>query len=381
MISNSNDETDKKLAAWLKKIMPALEKELSEGPTPARGTNSHSNDKQLKVEEYQDIDLRSHFSSLENFSADELNKGGATWLSISTQDSPVLVLSCSFKSDERTSAIIVVFEPRRSKTDAKLYWHELASIPVRESIEFLVTNPQNRDMFAGASAAGDICIWSYNNAPSVTEDSRIIEVFTKASEDSIVSLAFLGGNRLLCCQSDSRIIVYKVTGKQSALVDKIIKIEPRNSKDPLVTSMMTLPETEDDFVVGLFDGSLLLCSLNQLMPQEENFNPILRELQSHQFAISSLQHCEHKKRLYIVSCDLSGEICFHEIDDKTPKLIVKLPLPLKNKIVLSKNMERIFCPIEKGSLEVFRTNNNSRETVIEGKLGGSGNIAELSRNE
>lgn len=337
--------------------MPALEKELTEGPTPARGNGSQPNEKQIKVEEYQDIDLKSHFTGLKSFLEDELsNKGAATFLSMSTQDSPVLVLSCSCKANGQTTALVVVLEPRRSKVDAKLYWHELVSIPVEDSIEFLVTNPQNRDMFAGASAAGDIYIWNYSNTPAVTDKSRVTEVFSKTSEDSIVALLFLSGNRLLCCQSDSKIIVYKITGKQSALVDKIIKIEPRNSKDSLITSLLAIPNTEDDFVAGFFDGSLLVCSLNQLMPQDENFNPIIRELQAHQFAISSpLQHCEYNKRSYIVSCDLSGEICFHDIDDsadKNPKLIVKLPLPLKNKIVPSKNMDRIFCPSDKGSLEV-----------------------------
>lgn len=119
------------------------------------------------------------------------------------------------------------------------------------------------------------------------------------------------------------------------------------------------------------------------MPQDGTFNPISRELQPHKFTISSLLHCGHNGKSYIVSCDLSGEVFFHDIDDldKQPKLVVKLPLPLKNKIACRRNMEHILCPLEKGSLEVFRTSSNARETVIEGKLGGSGKVIEMSRNE
>lgn len=383
MLSNSNEETDQKLAAWLKKILPALEKELADGPTPVyHKDHSRSTDKSLKIEEYQDIDLKHHFSHLKNFSEDELTKGAATWLSVSTQDSPVLVASLSSKSEDQKLSLIVVFEPRRSKTDAKIYWHELISIPVKESIDFLTTNPQNRDMFAGASTAGDLYIWSYHNMPSVENESRVTELFSKALEDSIVALTFLSSNRLLCCLSDGKIIVYKVVSKQSTIIDKVMKIEPRNVKDPIITTVVAV--LEDDFVVGLFDGSILYCSTNQLMPQDGTFNPIVRELQPHKFTITSLRHCHHNVKSYIISCDSSGEVFFNEVEDtfdKQPKLVIKLPLPLKFSITSTSNMEHIFSPLEKGSLEVFKTNDNARETLFEGKLGGYGSVVELSRNE
>lgn len=383
-MSNSNEETDKKLAAWLKKIMPALEKELEDGPTPVYGTSSDSDDRPLKIEEYQNIDLKHNFISSKNFSEGQLNKGAATWLSVSTQDSPVLVLSCSLKADEQSTSFVIVYEPRRSKTDAKIYWHELASIPVKEPVEFLSTNLHDRDMFAGASLGGDLHVWSYHNVPSKDSELRVTEMFSKASEDSIVALTFISNNRLLCCQSDGSIIVYKIVSKHSTSIDKVMKIEPRNIKDPLITTITSIPEVGDDFVLGLLSGSLLYCSTNQLMPQEGTFNPIVRELQAHMFAISSLRHCQHNGKSYIISCDLSGEIFFHEIEDsleKQPKLVIKLPLPLKNIVAIRKNMKHIFCPLDKGSLEIFKTSSNVRETGIEGRLLGSGNICELSRNE
>lgn len=383
MLSNSNEDTDKKLAAWLKKIMPALEKELLDGPTPVYGNNSKPSRRPVKIEEYQDIDLNHLFTKLKGFSDGNHNKGSATWLSVSTQDSPVLALSVSLKVDGQNSSFVVVFEPQRSNSDSKIYWNELVSIPVKEPIEFLSTNAQNRDMFAGASRAGDLYIWTYQNIQKSSNELRVVEVFSKASEDSIVALTFLNDNRVLCCQSDGRIVVYKVV-KQSTVVDKVMKIEPRNIKDPLITCIVSIPEVEDDFIVGLLNGSLLYCSTNQLVPQEETFNPVVRELQAHKFAISSLKHCQHKGKSYIISCDISSEISFHEIGDnlqKQPKMVVKLPLPLKNKIAVSSNMEHIFCPIEKGSLEVFNTISKVREAVVEGKFGGSGEVVEISRNE
>lgn len=364
--------------------MPALEKELLDGPTPVYGNNSEITSRAIKIDEYQDIELKHLFSGFKGFSDEEFNKGCATWLSVSTQDSPVLALSVSLNTDGQNSSFVVIFEPQRSKTDARIYWNELISIPVKEPIEFMSTNLQNRDMFAGASKAGDLYIWTFQNISKSSDELRVTEVFSKASEDSIVAISFLSNNRVLCCQSDGRIVVYKVINKQSTIIDKVMKIEPRNINDPLITCIVSIPEVEDDFIVGLLNGSLLYCSTNQLVPQDGAFNPVVRELKAHKFAISSLKHCQHKGKSFLISCDISSEISFLEIGDnlqKQPKMVVKLPLPLKSKIAVSNNMEHIFCPIEKGSLEVFNTVSKVRKTIIEGKLGGIGEVAEISRNE
>lgn len=381
VLSNSSEETDKKLAAWLKKILPAVERELSEGLTPVYASSSQVADRTLQVEVYQDIELKHHFTK----SADEAEtlKGAATWLSVSTQDAPVLALSCSLIRSDQNVSFVFVYQPKRSKTDAQIYWQELASIPVGSSIEILATNPTNRDMFAGASTSGELHIWQYNSMSSAGDDSQIVELFSASSEDSIAALAFMSENRLLCCQSDGKIIVYKVINRQSTIVEKIMKIEPRNVKDPLITSVVSLTDAPDDFVLGLLNGSLLYCSTSQLMHQEGVFNPVIRELQPHKFAITSLRHCQQNQKSFVVSCDLSGEIFFHLLEDseKQPKMVMKLPLPLKNQIALGRNMEHICCPLKNGSLEVFKTNSKAKESKIDGKLSGTGTIVELSRNE
>ncbi|CRL01838.1 CLUMA_CG015176, isoform A [Clunio marinus] len=382
IISNSNEETDRKLAAWLKKILPALEKELEEGPTPVYNNNSNTDVSPIKIEEYQDIELKKYLNH-EGNQSDSLIKGTATWLSVSTLDSPVLALSYSVYIDDQMKSFVLIFEPKRSKSDAKIYWQELTSIPVKEPIEFLVTNPQNRDMFAGGSTSGDLYVWNYQNIPSKESESRVAELFSKSSEDTLVALTFMNDNKILCCQNDGKILIYKIVSKQNTTVDKIMRIKPRNTRDPLITCIASVPGADDDFIVGLLNGTLLYCSSNQLMHQEGEFNPIIRELNSHKFSISSLISSSHSGKSYIISCDLSGEIFFHEVAETfmKPKLVVKLPLPMKKKISCLNNMEHIFCPLDNGTLEVFRTSSNIRETVIEGKLDGCGNVVELSRNE
>lgn len=361
-----------------------MEKELIEGLTPVHSSNSQPLERALKVEEYQNIELKVHFEQLKNFHESELTKGSATWLSVSVQDSPVLALSCSVNNDEKISSFVFVYEPRRSKTDAQIRWQELAAIPVNGSIEHLITNLQNRDMFAGASTSGDLYIWQYHNMSNADNEMRVTEVFSASSESSVAAIAFLSENRLLCCQSDGKLVVYKSLNKKTTVAEKIMQIEPRNMKDPLITSVITIPDSPDDFVLGLLNGSLLYCSTNQLLPQEGTFNPIIRELHPHRFAISSLTLSHQNSKSYIVSCDLSGEIFFHETEDhseKQPKLVIKLPMPLKNKIVLGNNMEHIFCPLQHGSLEIFKTSNKARESKIDGQLSGNGSVIEISRNE
>lgn len=281
--SNSNDETDKKLAMWLKKILPAVEKELIEGLTPVNDRSSTQDGKSLKVAFHQEISVAHLFPS----SKTEVIAGKATWLSVSTQDSSALVLSCYIQD---LSSFVAVYEPRRSKNEAKIYWNELSTIPVKKPIEFLATNQYNRDMFAGASKNGDIYIWSYSS-----NDKQVSEWFSKVLEDSIVGLSFLNDNRLLCCQSDGKITVFKANNKQSTGVVKLMKIEPRNVQDPEISCIMALADHENDFVLGLVNGSLLHCSTNQLMPQDGSFNPIIREFQAHKFAVSSLKCCQFKE--------------------------------------------------------------------------------------
>lgn len=371
--SKSDEETDRKLAAWLKKILPFVEKELKEGPTQVHESDTRaSNSHLLSIGNYQEIDLK-------NFANDKEIKVIATWLSVVMQNNPVLAIACSTKSpiNEQKNAFLMIYEPQRSKVDGKIYWQEIASIPVKESIDFLITNPENRDMFAGASISGDLYVWNFNKAATL---SRVDEIFSKASEESIAGISFTTNNCFILCLVDGNMIVYKVVSKQSCVVDKMLKIEQTKLKDSNITAITTI-NGSSEFVVGLFNGKLFFCTTNV---SQGSADPILRELNAHKFAVNYLKHCQMSSKNYIVSCDTSSEIFIHEIDEETEKsilkLVIKLPLPIKNSLSITNNMEHILCPLTNGSLEIFSTMTNTRRT-LEGSGSGTGTICELSKNE
>ncbi|CAO1392493.1 unnamed protein product [Diamesa hyperborea] len=385
-MSISNEETDKKLAAWLKKILPQVEIELNEGITEVYEDKHSASQESLKISEYQEINVAKLFSETKGFSEDQLTKGNAAWLSVSTQNSPVLVVSCSTQQNlnESKTSLVIVYEPQ--KKNGTLFWTEVSVIPVKDHIEILVTNQYNRDMFAGASASGDFYIWNYQHSVNNDIETRVVETFSKNTDDSIVGLAWLKDQRILCCHIDGTVNMWKVS-KQTTVLEKILKIAPRYTNDSLITSMISITDS-NNFVLGTLNGHLLFCSTTQLLPfanEDKNvFDPVIKEIKPHQFAVSSLIHCQKNTKSYIVSCDSSDEIHFYEIDDiidKEVKLVVKLPLPFNGKIVCTKNLEHIFSPIEDGSLNQFSVSKNTLVSKVEGRLKGNGSVIELSKNE
>lgn len=384
-MSISDNETDKKLAAWLKKILPQVEIELNEGITEVYEDKHNISQKSLKISEYQEINVAKLFIETKNFSEDQLAKGAATWLSVSTQNSPVLVVSCSTLQNlnESKTSLVIVYEPQ--KKNGALVWTEILVITVKDYVEILVTNQYNRDMFAGASASGDFYIWNYHHSVNNEIEPRVTEIFSKNTDDHIVGLAWVKDQCILCCHTDGTINMWKVS-KQTT-IEKVLKIAPRYSNDSLFTSITSITDS-NNFVLGTLNGHLLFCSTTQLLPftnEDRNvFDPVIREIKPHQFAISSLIHCQNNSRSYIVSCDSSDEINFHEINDimdKDVKHVVKLPLPFNGKIVCTNNLEHIISPIEDGSLKMFRVSKNTLESKVDGRLKGNGSIIELSRNE
>ncbi|KAG5681361.1 hypothetical protein PVAND_010803 [Polypedilum vanderplanki] len=375
--SNSNEETDKKLAEWLRRIMPALERELSEGVTQVHESSSmKANSSFAQVTEYQKIDVKSNFQLNTENSIFAVGQ----WLSIVLQNNPALILSCSIKktdANEASPSYIILYEPQRSKVDSKIYWHEVYKAPSKQ-YDFLVVNSENRDLFAAANSTGDFSIWSY--IKSSNNESRLVEIFSKA-EDSILALTFLNENTLLCCLSDGSIASYKIL-VQHCKLDKIMKIDQRRVKDSQITAITNISGTSD-FIIGFFNGKIFYCSMNQFTSQEIE-DPITRELNSHKFAVKLLKHCNHSGKSYIVSFDASSEIFIHEIDDdpneKSLKYVIRLPLPIKNCISLTSNIEHIFCPLSNGGLEIFNSKNNSRR-IIDGRMSGTNILCELSKNE
>ncbi|XP_070500177.1 uncharacterized protein [Chironomus tepperi] len=385
VLSNSNDETDKKLAAWLRKIMPALEKELIEGTTQVHDNSSNQVNVSsfAKVSEYQQIDVKSSFPE----SNEELIIGHAVWLSVILQNNPVLVISCSLKSspNEPSSSYLILFEPQRSKVDGNIYWKEVTSIPIKEPLEYLVVNSENRDIFAGASSSGDFYIWEYVKPSSTNTDQQIIEIFSKGCEDSIAGITFLADNTFVCCfGTDGNIVSYKIIGKQNCIIDKVMKVDQRRLKDSHITAITNIDKS-NDFVIGLLNGKIFYCSTNQFVASDDNvIDPIVREMSSHKFAVKTLKHGRHSNKNFVISFDASSEIFIHEIDEdpneKSLKFVIRLPLPIKNCLAVTNNMEHIFCPLANGNLEIFNARNQTRR-VMEGNNSGNNMLAELSKNE
>lgn len=377
VISNSDEETDRKLAAWLKKILPAVEKELKEGVTQVYDDSRSLGSHVLSVGFFQEINVKSHFDD----SDEQQTTATATWLSVTMQSNPVLAISCSTNSsiNEQKNSFLIVFEPQRSKIDGNIYWQEVSCIPVKDTINFLTTNPENRDMFAGASTSGDLFIWSYNKNPTAS-NSKVDEIFSKASEDSIVGVAFLADNCLISCSSGGDLVIYKINSKLNCVVDKELKINANKMKESNVTAIASINNT-NDFVVGLLNGKLFLCS--SILPHGSS-DPIKCELSPHKFAVKHIKHCKVSNKNYIASCDTSSSIFIHEIDEEfeksSLKLVITLPLPIKNSLSITNNMEYILCPLTNGGLEIFNTMTNTRRT-LEGSHSGSGAVSELSKNE
>lgn len=57
-----------------------------------------------------------------------------------------------------------------------------------------------------------------------------------------------------------------------------------------------------------------MCSVPNLVLKNKSFiNPVILELKSHKFQITSLQKIKIDEIDVLLSCDLSGEVCFHDI--------------------------------------------------------------------
>jgi hypothetical protein len=390
VVSNSDEETDKKLAAWFKKIMPALEKELKEGLTQVYDSAPNINKSKnfARLSEYQQIDVKSHFADSKlsaNDNSCSILSTGATWLSVSIQNNPILAVACSLKCDfnEPTAAYLLIYEPRRNKSDGNIYWQETVCFPLKDPIDFLVTNPDNRDMFCGASKTGDFYIWNYNKSSTADNESRLIEIFAK-TEHSITAITFLNNNIALCCSIDGSIIAYEIDSRNNCKIDKVMRIDQGKLRDSTITAIASI-NNSNDFVIGLLSGKVLYCTTNSLTTHDSISDPFVRELSSHKFAVKSLKNCKHISKNFIISIDVSSEIFIHEIEDdsneKSLKYVIRLPLPIKNTIALTNDMEHFLCPLSNGGIEIFNSKSNTRRVIDGGNISGSNSIAELTKNE
>uniref|UniRef100_A0A182NFX2 WD repeat-containing protein 55 homolog n=1 Tax=Anopheles dirus TaxID=7168 RepID=A0A182NFX2_9DIPT len=413
---------DSKLVSFIRKVQPIVEEELSHGMTPVFDCNDnlYEASERYRVSRHQELTLRSLNPDLARNGSNgtSFTVGAATWLSILTRDAPLLVVACSPNHEswcEHITSVVTVFSPKRDRYGGSVQWVELSSNPVKACIESLETNPFNRDMFAGGTVSGDVYIWHYERNPK-NERNSFAELHSETTDcGKVVDMAWTRYNvmsksdyALLTAHSEGTVIQWRV-GK-TIVKDKIFKlaIPSANGRALILTQILATSNTE--FVAGCDDGSLLLCSTTQLIPLGSSgaasersaptvtnssstaggpgkanfFSPGTIELKSHSFSVTSLQKIENRRQELLLSCDLTGEVFFHDITDtinSTPTLIIKMPLPFKTRIVCTSDTEYIFSPTGNGLLELYRIGSGKVDTVEPSlPLKGTPTLIKMSAN-
>lgn len=389
------DGNEKKLAQWLQKILPLVEEELKMGISPCpQGISGRESQSPAKINFIECLSVK-----VADVASRKLIRGAATWLSLATGGAPTLALSCTTIHDswcEHNTPNIVLFSPKRAEYQgiAGLNYTESQVIPVKSCIQILSTNTYNRDIFAGGSVLGDLYVWHKEHHQ---DSDSVKELFSGTTQNGeIVAMSWLKLRpasqdiNLLTCHADSVVESWKILTNMQVIHEKTFKISSKGQKFPAIdqtTILRTIVSIDDrsEFVVGTEDGRVILCSANQLSTirgAKNVYDPAIADLESHQFPVTSLQMVLHGGKQLLASCDLTGEVFFHDIIRSTtsePVVILKMPLPFKNTIAIGKNLQFIVSPGEFGSLEIF-TASSGQKSSIEGNLRGRGNLLAISNN-
>lgn len=143
-----------------------------------------------------------------------------------------------------------------------------------------------------------------------------------------------------------------------------------------------------DFILGTIDGLLLMCSTSnsKQLPDTEKplFDPLLTTFGKQTFAIARLQKLKYKERDCVASCDISGVVHVfgldtHIVENREPLLVIKIPLPLNQKITCWSDIEFILCAAANGQAVVLRVKDGGK-AVVENNLRGNGTCIELTNN-
>lgn len=132
-----------------------------------------------------------------------------------------------------------------------------------------------------------------------------------------------------------------------------------------------------EFVVGTEDGLVLLCSSVRAAGVDSNnwIDPVVSELQPHQFAVSSLNYNKSGQRMVLMSCDVSGEVLIRmssevmistwmpismtklftvsQQDFTSQWQVLKMPIKLRNSIACTSDSEFLLAADDDGGLELI----------------------------
>lgn len=208
--NGSVDYDERALAKWLRQIYPLVEKELSQ-PTPQmeqyqqQQTNQCSLQEQLLVQTYQSLSM----------SCAENSQGLAIWLSVHTNNAPVLVTTTVAPHDdwcEHVDQQLKVFVPQRMSQGNFVVYTEAKSLPLKSCLRSLCTNGFNKNIFAGATMDGELFVWLYEPARGGSDSNVEIKQLHSVSstQGAAVSLDWVTEERLLACYPNGTVLQWLV---------------------------------------------------------------------------------------------------------------------------------------------------------------------------
>ncbi|XP_030372677.1 uncharacterized protein LOC115622762 [Scaptodrosophila lebanonensis] len=366
------------LAKWLQHICPMVEQELLQGMTPTLEehigqANQRSLQEEVQVQTYQKIAMGST----------EHSQGLATWLSVHTNNAPILVVTIVAPHDDWCEHIqqqLHLYVPKRMPHGNFVVYTEAKKLPLKSCLRSMTTNPHNKNIFAGASMDGDIYVWLYEQALGGVEIKQLHSV--SSTKGAAVALDWVMEQRLLVCYANGAVQQWLVSNQM--LMEWEYTLPATTGSE--LTAMLSLGL--DDFVVGTNDGSVYRCWHNGRGATKVGgaSGPIKQlqvlSLRRHRFMVSTLLKTNMNGHRFVLSCDLSGQAFYHDMrnmDEDAAQLIVQIPLPFKNAIACSRDGNIIYCPSNDGALEYYRVTDGAH-AYVKGALRGRGSLIKASDN-
>ncbi|XP_073840240.1 uncharacterized protein [Musca autumnalis] len=362
---------ERKLAIWLRQILPSVEKELLKGCTPNFDSNATSTVAFPEMQLYQKLQLE----------AAENAQGIGIWLAVHTNNAPILVISTISPHDddwcEHVDQQFMVCVPTREKSSNFITWREIKRISVKACLRSLSTNPFNKCIFAGSTMDGDLYIW---NCEQNVKSVDIQELFnTTSTHGYAIAMDWTSEQTMLTAHSDGYVVQWRLGTELTFDAEFLIKESSSASKHMYISCLLAL--STSDFVVGCNDGSIYHCWISSSATMIKHHLEIV-PLKKHLFKVSSLLKTRSNGHSMVISCDLSGVVYFHDLSnsrDDADTVIAKIPLPFTNLLACTHDGSLIYAPGDDGSLDCYRLFDGEHIT-IKGDLRGKGNFIKSSDN-
>ncbi|KAH8313003.1 hypothetical protein KR067_008132 [Drosophila pandora] len=365
---------ERALAKFLRNIYPAVERELL-NPTPLieeQEMNQSRLEEELQVFTYQKLEM----AAIEN------SIGLAIWLSVHTNNAPVLVVSTVAPHDdwcEHVDQQLKLFIPQRMYHSNLVVFTEMKAIPLKSCLRSLCTNPFNKNMFAGSTMDGELFVWLYEPGRSGAGGDTSVDIKQlysfSSTQGAAVALDWPKEQLLLACYGNRTVRQWDLSRHMS--LEWEYSLPASVTSEPTALVALSL----DDFVLGTNDGGVYRCwctGRQATATKKIQVQPLRR----HRFMVSTLLRTEMEGNPYVLSCDLSGQAFYHDMrlaEEDMAQVVVQIPLPFKNVIACSRNGNIIYCPANDGALEYYRVSDGAHGHV-KGALRGRGSFIRGSDN-